>query len=113
MLLFVDTVPMEQIPEAQRNALFEKVAQWWGQHAQAGRIVEGHQLQPGRTATTIKFNGGKPVVTDGPFIEAKEEVGGYAIVNVPDLDSALALAKSWPIGGKVEVRPVVERGGGA
>jgi hypothetical protein len=47
-------------------------------------------------------------VFDGPFIEAKEQVGGYALVDVPDLDAAIQLAKSWPM-GDVEVRPTVER----
>ena len=45
---------------------------------------------------------------DGPFIESKESVGGYALIEVEDLDKAIAIAKSWP-GGDVEVRPVVER----
>ena len=110
MLLFVDEVDWERVPEAESRVMFEKVGQWWGQHSQAGLIESGAQLQPARTATTVKFNGGKPVATDGPFIETKETIGGFAIVNVPDLDRALDLAKSWPAQGKVEVRPLVERG---
>jgi hypothetical protein len=47
------------------------------------------------------------MVTDGPFIEAKEVIGGFAVVDVANLDEALELAKSWP-GGDVEVRPIVE-----
>jgi len=70
----------------------------------------GHELQPERTATTIRFNNGKPVVTDGPFIEGKETIGGYAEVTVADLDEAIAMAKEWPTGGPVEVRPVIDRG---
>jgi len=46
-------------------------------------------------------------VTDGPFIESKETVGGFALIEVDDLDKAIAIAKSWP-GGDVEVRPIVE-----
>ena len=64
------------------------------------------------SSTTVRFKNGKPIVTDGPFIEAKEIVGGFAIVEVKDLDEALAMAKTWPGGGEgriVEVRPVVER----
>ena len=109
MLLFVDLVDWGQVPEAESRAMFEKVGRWWGEHSQARRIESGAQLQPARTASTVKFNHGKPVVTDGPFLEAKETIGGFAIVNVPDLDSALALAKSWPAQGKVEVRPLVEQ----
>jgi hypothetical protein len=48
-------------------------------------------------------------VTDGPYVEANESVGGYAIVQVDDLDAALGLARQWPGHGSVEVRPVVER----
>jgi hypothetical protein len=63
------------------------------------------------TATTVKFNGGKPVVTDGPFSESKETVGGYGVLSVANLDEAIAIAKTWPGGGAVEVRPVVVREG--
>jgi hypothetical protein len=49
----------------------------------------------------------EPVVTDGPFIEAKEQIGGYASIEVEDLDEALRMAKSWPGRGSVEIRPVV------
>ena len=51
---------------------------------------------------------GKMTVSDGPFIESKEHVGGWAMIEVPDLDAAIAIAKSWP-SGDVEVRPIVER----
>ena len=72
-------------------------------------MESGYQLQPVSTATTVRRGeNGSRVVTDGPFAESGEVVGGYCIVNVADLDEALALAKSWP-GGSVEVRPVVER----
>ncbi len=48
-------------------------------------------------------------MTDGPFVEAKESVGGYAIVEARDLDEALSLAKTWPCGGTIEIRPIVKR----
>jgi hypothetical protein len=48
------------------------------------------------------------MVVDGPFIEAKEAIGSYAIIEVPDLDAAITLAKGWPGGGAVEIRPVAE-----
>jgi hypothetical protein len=86
-----------------------RVGKWWEEHAHAGRILEGHQLQPASTATTVRHQNGKKLVTDGPFIEAKERIGGYAIIDVPGLDEALDLAKTWPAGGTVEVRPLVDR----
>jgi len=95
--------------DPQVAAMYQTIGQWWGEHVQAGRIVGGHQLQPARTATTVSRPNGHIVVTDGPFIEAKEAVGGYAIIEVPDLDAAIALAGSWPPGDKVEIRPVIEQ----
>jgi hypothetical protein len=97
----------DDIPEAERNALYEQIGAWWGKHSETGKIVGGEELQPARTATTVRFNGADTVVTDGPFIEAKESVGGFALVDVADLDEALELAKTWPAKGAVEVRPLV------
>jgi hypothetical protein len=66
----------------------------------------GDELQPQRTATTVRRVNGTMKVTEGPFIESKEHVGGFMMIEVPDLDAAIAVAKSWP-GGDVEVRPIV------
>jgi hypothetical protein len=96
------------MPPAQREKAYGAINQWFGRYA--GKITGGHELQPERTATTVKFNNGKPVVTDGPFIEGKEAIGGYAEVDVADLDEAIEMAKGWPTGGPVEVRPVIDRG---
>src|SRR5437016_11451240 len=112
VLLFTGTKEGERawetMPEAQRNGAMAQVDQWFQKHA--SKIRGGFQLQPERTATTVRFNHGKPVVTDGPFIEGKESIGGYAEVDVADLDEAIEMAKGWPTGGPVEVRPVVDRG---
>ena len=78
--------------------------------AKQGVLRDGYQLQPARTATTVHWERGKPMVTDGPFMEAKETIGGYGVLDVADLDEALAIARSFPAPScKVEVRPVVER----
>jgi hypothetical protein len=68
----------------------------------------GSGLQPVSTATTVKTNGGGQTVHDGPFAETREHLGGYYLVDVPDLDEALAIAKRIPVvdGGKIEVRPL-------
>ena len=72
--------------------------------AKGGKIVEGRALQPTPTATTIRGD----VVTDGPFIETKEAVGGYYLIEARDLDHALDLAKLCPARfGGVEVRPIM------
>jgi len=84
----------------------EAVRTWWnGNH---DVIKGGARLDAGKNAMTIKRVNGEMKVSDGPFAETKETVGGYCLVDVPDLDAAIKLAKSWP-GGDVEVRPTVER----
>jgi hypothetical protein len=115
VLLFADNVEAqrswEQMPEATRVAAYEHINKWFEDGTKSGRIVGGAELQGPSSSTTVRFNSGKPVVTDGPFIEAKEIIGGFAIVEVNDLDEALAMAKTWPGGGDsriVEVRPVID-----
>ena len=76
--------------------------------ALGSRYVEGEQLQPQRNATTVRWAGGQPLVTDGPFLEAKEAVAGYAVIEVADLDDAIDLARRWPAQDHaVEIRPIV------
>jgi hypothetical protein len=111
-----DQKTWEKMPEATRDAAYGQVMQWFEEHSKAGRITGGAELQGPSSSTTVRFNTGKAVVTDGPFIEAKEIVGGFAIVDVKDLDEALAMAKTWPGGGPgriVEVRPVIEHPNGS
>jgi hypothetical protein len=75
-------------------------------------VVGGNQLQPVETATTVRVQNGETLLTDGPFVEAKEHLGGYLLVEADDLDAALEIAARIPaarMGGAVEVRPLVER----
>jgi hypothetical protein len=76
---------------------------------QSGIVVNGDGLQPPHTATTLRIRDGKRVVQDGPFADTKEQLGGYFIIEVPDLDAALDWAAKSPAasGGSVEVRPVM------
>jgi hypothetical protein len=70
------------------------------------------QMQPPETATTVQVRDGKTLTTDGPFVELKEAIGGYAFYEADDLDAAIELATRIPaarMGGAVEVRPLVER----
>lgn len=74
-------------------------------------VVGSARLQPVETATTVRVENGQALLTDGPFIDAKEHVGGFAIVEADDLDGALELAARIPIarlGGAIEVRPLAE-----
>jgi len=75
-------------------------------------VMGGDQLQPVETATTVRVQDGKTLLTDGPFVDAKEHLGGYCLVEAHDLDTALEIARKIPaarMGGAVEVRPLVER----
>src|SRR6476660_2996383 len=76
--------------------------------AEAGVMVGGASLQPIARATTVRVKNGKPTTTDGPFAETKEQLGGYYIVNVPNLDAALKWAAKCPgaAHGCCEVRPL-------
>lgn len=89
-----------------------KVIAWFDEHTRARHFVEGagRRLQSPNTAVTIQVEKGRVLVTDGPFAETKEQIGGYAVVNLPDLNAAVELVKTWPglPGTKIELRPVFE-----
>jgi hypothetical protein len=75
-------------------------------------VIGGGQLQPIESATTVRVENGQTLLTDGPFVDAKEHLGGYVLVDADDLDAALEIAARIPaarLGGAVEVRPIVER----
>jgi hypothetical protein len=92
-------------PDQLRNR-YAEVGRWFAEHQ--AKLGHGNQLQGPETATTVRFQGsGKPIVKDGMFLEGKEIVGGYTEVEASDLDEVLAMAKTWPGGGTVEIRPVV------
>jgi hypothetical protein len=75
-------------------------------------VLDGQQLQPVESATTVRVADGQALLTDGPFVDAKEYLGGFYLVDADNLDAATALAARIPaarLGGAVEVRPIVER----
>jgi hypothetical protein len=82
---------------------------WIGAMTEAGIILRGDCLQGPETATTLRVRDGKREVADGPFAETKEQLGGYFVIEVPDLDTALDWAAQAPSAatGSTEVRPVV------
>jgi hypothetical protein len=100
---------------ARRTDPVETQAYWGGWNAfigamaQAGVIVKGDGLQGPMLATTVRVVDGKRHVQDGPFADTKEQLGGYFVIEVPDLDAALDWAAKAPcaVTGSVEVRPVL------
>jgi hypothetical protein len=102
-----DAAPTYDSPEGQAEH-----AEWMSYSERLGKsgaMEGGNALQPVATATTVRVRDGEDLVTDGPFAETKEVLGGYYLIDVPDLDSALAWAKQMPNirYGSVEVRPIM------
>jgi hypothetical protein len=110
VLLFGGTMEgAEHLPSPAREeamADYRKSSEWFEKYTRSGKVVGGEELQGPSTATTVSRRNGKVIVTDGPFIESKEVIGGFALIEVADLDEALAMAKEWP--GTVEIRPIVD-----
>ena len=78
----------------------------------AGAYKASQRLQPVATATTIRVTDGKSQVVDGPYVESKEQLGGFYLIEAPDLDAALEIARRVPLGadGAIEVRPLIGPG---
>ncbi len=101
------------VPADLMQGLYGRAYQWYGDNA--AQIAEGGvQLQPVETATTVKYGESGSVVVDGPFSEAKEVIGGFQVIDVPDMDAAIALVRTWPFlelpGWGVEIRPMLISG---
>jgi hypothetical protein len=110
LALIGDESPMaDRTPEQMAEAMRAWDA-YTNELRDSGAFLGGEGLQPSATATTVKLEQtGAPVVTDGPFAETKEQLGGYYLIDCNDLDEALAWAKKIPMpGGAVEVRPVMD-----
>ncbi|MBM0204878.1 YciI family protein [Micromonospora sp. NPDC051227] len=109
VLMFVDTpqfaADLAAMDEPERNRAYARVQQWFADHHD--KITHHAYLMPPDTATTLRLDRGEPLISDGPFVEGKEIVSGYAEIEVADIDEALRIAKSWPACPVVEIRPIV------
>ncbi len=106
VLMFVNDESFRDRPKDEVAAVYAEITRWSEDLERKGILKGGVELQPKRTAMTVRRENGKMRVFDGPFIESKETVGGFAMIEVPDLDEAIRIAKAFP--GGVEVRPIVE-----
>lgn len=97
------------LSEAEAGAIFGEYMRFTEDLRVAGKLLGGEPLQPTSTASTVRVRDGKTSVTDGPFAETKEQLGGFYLVEASDLDDALAIAGRIPGArfGAVEVRPVM------
>jgi len=109
LLVCWDAKRMDAQVEPDAGAASETDGFPWLDDLQArGRWITGDQLAPPRRARTVRVRDGKPLVTDGPFIEAKEAVGGFDLIECDSLDEAVEIAAGHPVAqnGLIEVRPL-------
>jgi hypothetical protein len=108
LLIYLD----EQAPldEAARQHCYEESTQLADELHSKGQFLASSPLRPSSTATCVKVRDGKRLVTDGPFAETREQLGGYFLVEASDLDGAIGIAARIPGArwGTVEIRPVIE-----
>jgi hypothetical protein len=109
MLLFIKNEEAPAMDDVTLRTHYAAIDEWFAEIGGAGKLRGGEELQPSNTATTIRFQEGRPLVTDGPFMESKENVAGFVTIDVADLDEAIAIAKKWPPKDQaVEIRPVID-----
>jgi hypothetical protein len=110
LLLFGDESSWENPSEEELQAEMAAYEEYDRQTQEAGVMVAGEGLQPTSTATTMRVVGGERVLTDGPFAETKEQLGGFYVLDCKDLNDALEWAERCPASrnGSIEVRPVMD-----
>jgi hypothetical protein len=110
LLIYHDEKSWSAISEAERQQIYLEYRKLRTELQSRGQFVTGSQLQPIATATSVRVRDGKELVTDGPFAETHEQLGGYFLVEAKDLDEATSIAALIPSArtGAIEVRPLVE-----
>ena len=107
LLVYLDE---KALPEDERQACYKDSAGLARELSESGHHIDAAPLHLTDTATCVRVRGGKAAVTDGPFAETREQLGGYYLVEAANLDEALSIAKRIPMAafGTIEVRPVME-----
>src|SRR4051812_33304560 len=99
------------LPPHEREALLEETFAYADRLRASGHLIDDHGLQSAACATTLRFRSGEMSITDGPFTETKEQLGGIMLLEANDLNHAIQLASKIPcmrVGGSLELRPVNE-----
>ena len=109
-MIFHDEATLDALPKDEMRTLVDSALEYSDEIEKSGHYIVSNALQRARTARTIKVRGGKTTVTDGPFAETKEQLGGFFLIEAKDMDEACAVAARFPPArlGTVEVRPVQE-----
>ena len=110
LLIYHDEKGWGEISEAERQQIYADYRKLREELVSRGQFVTGSQLQPIATATSVRVRDGKELVTDGPFAETHEQLGGYFLIEAKNLDEATSIAARIPSAqtGTIEVRPLVE-----
>ena len=110
LLIYLDE---QALSETERERCYAESTQFANQLNANGQYLGAAPLHPTSTATSVRIRDGKPLVTDGPFAETREQLGGFFLVDAKDLDEAIGIASRIPAGrwGTVEIRPVVQVAG--
>jgi len=110
LLLCRDEPAWEKMSPAERVKAYDTMVELSEELRGRGQYLGGSPLHPSSSATTVRVRNGKRLVTDGPFAETREQLGGYMLIDVKDLDEALAIAARTSLAatGAVEIRPVRE-----
>lgn len=110
LLIYHEEQEWNQRAEAERQQIYGEYRQLIRELTSSRKYLAGDQLQPTTTATAVRERDGKEIVTDGPFAETREQLGGYFLIDAKDLDEAIGIARRIPSArsGTIEIRPVVE-----
>jgi hypothetical protein len=106
-----DEAKWQAIPDADRSALMDDTFAYGRLLVDRGHVIDDRALQGAANAATVRFDKGKASVTDGPFAETKEQLGGLMVIEASDLNEAIQLMSKMPcmrMGGAIEIRPVNE-----
>ena len=110
LLIYHDEHHWSELGESERQQIYGEYRKLREELQSRGQFLNGSQLQPVTTATSIRVRDGKELVTDGPFAETHEQLGGYFLIEARNLDEANAIAARIPSArtGTIEVRPLAE-----
>lgn len=115
LLIYAEEAVWESLSDDERRTIYGEYSQLNNDLREQGKFVGGDELQPVATATTVRLRDGDTLVSDGPFAETKEALGGYYLIEADSLDEAIEWAARIPSArqGTIEIRPVFDHSGGA
>jgi hypothetical protein len=108
--IYHDESMLDAMPEGEMQALVDAALEYDDEIRRSGHYIVSNALERARTARILRVRGGKVSTTDGPFVETKEQLGGFFLIEAKDMDEACAVASRFPPArvGTIEVRPVHE-----